>query len=182
MEQQNERKKPGTKINSKKKGSEYELKIAKVLSAYWGEEFHRTPASGGLHWKQDNRVAGDIVTPPDSVYPWVTECKKREAWTFDQLIKSTGEIESYWKQVCRDSNETGLRPLLIFSKNYEPNYMMMHHNDFLTLMGHCGYTVAPFNTFIIHKPNNRDRVICVLEEFIAKVTKQSVIEAFGLDQ
>lgn len=180
MEEKKEKKKPGTKINSKKKGSEYELKIAKVLSKWWGEEFHRTPMSGGLHWQKDNRVAGDIVTPPDSKYPWVTELKKREAWEFSQLIRGTGEMEKYWEQVTGDCQRTGLRPLLIFSKNYEPNYLMLELSVFNIIMECKRLIDPPFNTFIVHKPGYPARVVCVLEDFIGKVTKEDVIKALEL--
>ncbi len=71
---------------SNTKGSTYERHIAKKLWAWWGEEFQRTPASGGIAMKQDNRVYGDIVTPPGSTFPWVVECKKRENWNMDTLL------------------------------------------------------------------------------------------------
>src|SRR5699024_11495112 len=63
---------------SKQKGNAYELKIAKELSKWWGGKFSRVPASGGLHWGSDQRVAGDIIPPVNSNFPFVVECKKRE--------------------------------------------------------------------------------------------------------
>ncbi|MMZ43642.1 hypothetical protein D1872_52070 [compost metagenome] len=183
MSEQKEKKKPGTKINSRHKGSEYERKIAKILGKWWGEDFHRTPASGGLHWKKDNRVAGDIVTPPDSVYPWVTECKKREAWDFDQLIKGTGEIEKYWSQVCRDAEETGLQPLLIFSKNFAPNYAMILEDQFNIIMEHLINEMGKsfsFNYFVVHKDGYPNRVVFILEDWLGCVSKDDVVNALGL--
>lgn len=166
-------------INSKAKGTSYELKIAKVLSSWWGEEFHRTPMSGGLGWKADNRVAGDIVTPVSSVYPWTTELKNREAWDFSHLLKGTGDIEKYWQQVVNDSEHSGLRPLLIFHKNFSPNYVMMYKEDFDTIFTHKGVT-CPFNYFIASTTNVDPRVICILDEFICHVTPKDIIGAFNL--
>lgn len=173
------------RINSKQKGSEYERKIAKILGAWWGEEFHRTPASGGLHWKEDNRVAGDIVTPPDSLYPWVTELKKREEWEFEHLIKGTGEIEKYWTQVSKDAERTGLRRMLIFSKNFAPNYLMLDTVDFNTIMvakfgDNYRSSEVPLAVFYVLVPDKPARVICILEDFIQHVSKEDVITAYSL--
>ena len=108
---------------SKAKGSTYERHIAKKLGAWWGEEFQRTPASGGLRWKQDNRVCGDIVTPPGSTFPWVVECKKRENWTMDSLLNGSAEVSKWWKQVTDDAERSGLEPMLIFTRNRQPDYV-----------------------------------------------------------
>lgn len=169
------------RINSKAKGSEYELKMAKVLGAWWGEKFNRTPASGGLHWKADNRVAGDIVTPPNSVYPFVTELKKREAWDFSHLLKGTGEMESYWDQVIEDSIRVNLKPLLIFAKNFSPNYLMITLDDLTSiLVADYEAKIKPFPYFIIHKVDKPSRIICILDDFIKNVTKQDIVKAFKL--
>jgi hypothetical protein len=164
-------------INSKAKGSEFERKVAKLLSKWWKEQFHRTPMSGGLHWKEDNRVAGDIVTPPNSVYPFTTECKKREEWEFEQIIKGTGEVEKWWTQAITDGERVGLKPLLIFSKNFAPSYLMMYCEDFDKILAYKGVTTLPFNYFILHKKGSSPRLICILDDFVAAVTKEDVIGA-----
>lgn len=166
------------RINSKQKGSEYERKIAKILSKWWGEEFNRTPMSGGLHWKQDNRVAGDIVTPPDSVYPWTTECKKRQEWDLEQVLKGTGDVEKWWSQAVGDGERVGLRPLLIFSKNFAPDYVMLDYKDFCKLTNNVDH--VPFNYFVVHKVGTEKRVVCNLFDFTAYVTKDTVISALNL--
>ena len=170
------------RINSKTKGSGYELKIAKILSRYWGEEFNRTPMSGGLHWKQDNRVAGDIVTPPNSIYPWTTECKKREEWSLEQVLKGTGDVEKWWAQAVGDGERVGLRPLLIFSKNFAPDYVMLAFNDFETIMKYKGLfsSQVPFNYFVVHKVGTEMRVVLNLNDFVANLTKDEVIKALEL--
>lgn len=169
-------------INSKAKGSDYERKIAKVLGDWYGEEFHRTPASGGLHWKEDNRVAGDIVTPPGSTYPFVTELKKRESWEFFHLLKGTGEMEKFWQQVSNDAARTGLKPLLVFSKNFSPDYTMMLLSDFTAIFDSKGWTnnVAGFNYFVVHKAGSPDRVTFILQDFLRIVSKEDIIKAYGL--
>lgn len=167
------------KINSKQKGSGYELKIAKLLSSWWDEDFHRTPMSGGLHWKADNRVAGDIVTPPGSLFPFSIECKKREEWKFDHLIKGTGEIEDYWKQCVGDSDRVGLRPMLIFSKNFSPNYFMIRTEDFIALTDYK--TRIPMNFCTVQAVGRESRVFGILDEFIKLVSKEDILGAYKLN-
>jgi hypothetical protein len=174
------RKKP---INGRNKGSGYERKIAKDLGEWWGEEFHRTPASGGLHWQKDNRVAGDIVTPPDSVFPFTIECKKREGFDLEQLLKGTGDIEDWWEQAVGDSERVESKPLLIFSKNRAPDYTMMRMEDFAEIMSVClersgGRT--DFDYYMIHKSRNGNRVIFFLSDLIKWVRKEDVLKAFNL--
>ena len=166
------------KINSKNKGSEYELKIAKILSKWWGEEFHRTPMSGGLHWKNDNRVAGDIVTPPNSVFPYSVECKKRESWKLDDLMKNNTEIDSYWSQCVRDAKAVKLRPLLIFSKNFYVDLIMLSMEDFFCLADKCPELKEV--PYILYHTNERNRVIVGLQDFIEKVSKEDLISAYNL--
>lgn len=117
-------------INGKQKGAKFERDIAKLLSEWWGEDFNRVPMSGGLDWQKDNRVTGDIVPPPDSDFPYTVECKKREGWDFEQVIKGTGEVADWWKQCTNDAKKVDKIPLLIFSKNRSPIYFMVHVDDF----------------------------------------------------
>jgi hypothetical protein len=171
MSESKQRKKP---INSKAKGSEFERRIAKALGKWFKEDFNRTPASGGLHWKEDNRVAGDIVTPPDSIFPFTVECKKREGWDLDQVLKGTGEVEKWWMQAVGDSERVKLLPFLVFAKNFSPYYLMLDFMTFFKLQQGKGEQV-PFNHFVVHIKDNGPRIICVLEEFTAFFTKEDII-------
>lgn len=109
---------------ARSKGSNFELKIAKYMSAWWGGNFTRTPGSGGLRWGSDQRIAGDIVPPEGLDFPFVIECKKHESYTLDNFFLNTGTPIGWWTQVvtdCRrlnqDRNRERKTPLLIFSKN-----------------------------------------------------------------
>ena len=61
--------------NSKAKGNGFELVVAKALTTWSGQKFHRTPASGALHWSNDKRVVSDIVPPQYMDFPFSIECK-----------------------------------------------------------------------------------------------------------
>ncbi len=167
------------KINSKLKGSEFERKTAKALSSWWGESFTRTPASGGLRWGSDNRVAGDIVCPPESLYPFTTECKKHEDWSLEQVLKGTGNVEKWWTQSVNDGLRVDRKPVVIFSKNFAPSYLMINENDFNNIMEYKGGAV-PFNYFGIRIVGKEPRIVCNLEDFMKHVTKDDIINTFKL--
>ena len=114
---------------SKTKGAGYELKIAKFLTSWWGGNFSRVPASGGLHWGTDQRVAGDIVPPPEADFPFVIECKKREEWTMDHVVLDIGEPRKWWEQVVSDSRRTKQTPILIFARNRSKNFVMIPYQE-----------------------------------------------------
>lgn len=113
---------------SRNKGAEFERQTAKVLSKWWGFDFHRVPASGGLHWGSSNNVAGDIVVPPEAGFPFVVECKKREEWTIENLFLNNKDIKNWWGQVVGDSKETGKIPMLIFTRNRAKVFVTLPYN------------------------------------------------------
>lgn len=111
---------------SKQKGSSYELETAKMLTEWWGGgNFSRVPASGGLHWADDQRVAGDIIPPPKADFPFVIECKKREEWTIEHILLDIGQPREWWSQVVTDARRVKLVPLLMFSRNRAKNFIML---------------------------------------------------------
>ena len=67
------------RVNSKRKGSTFERKIAKMLNERFDtKEFSRTPGSGAFATSHRNlpehlRIQGDLITP--SNFPFVVECK-----------------------------------------------------------------------------------------------------------
>lgn len=169
-------------INSKSKGADYERRIAKILGAWWGETFYRTPQSGGLihQWGADTRIAGDITTPKESKFPFTVECKKREGWDLDQVIKGTGQVEKWWSQCIGDSEKVGLKPMLIFSRNFNPDYCMIKYEDFIAF-ARLKKEVNNFNFFVVHRVGlPYKRVIVSLEDFTKAFTKEDVLNTFGI--
>lgn len=155
-------------VNSKKKGDGFERKIAKLLSEWWNESFERVPASGGLHWKNDQRVYGDIIPPEGSNFPFTVECKNRESWNMDSLFSGSKEIQLWWDQVSGDCEESGKKPMLIFTRNRRPDYVMIrtedtthyhHERDHIQISFFDGenfesVTVMGLVDFLIHTPPN----------------------------
>jgi len=166
------------RINSRTKGSEYELRISKILAEWYQEDFHRVPSSGGLRWGKDNRVSGDIIAQEGSTFPFSIECKKREDWTFEQLLKGVGEVESWWAQCIRDASNVDKKPLLIFSKNRSPNYYMMSFDDYSLLV----HVSGPMSVFVYQQIDRPTRIIGILSDLINTVSKGDVIKAYQLQR
>lgn len=113
--------------NGRRKGSKYELKIAKILSKWSGLTLRRTPLSGG--WAHQNpETAGDIVSiTPGVVFPLVIECKNQEAWNWESILQGTSKpLADWWKQAS-DACPEGKFPLLIFSRAYHTDWVVMRY-------------------------------------------------------
>ena len=119
-------------IRGRDKGREFELSIAKVFARWSGTPFKRTPLSGG--W-DPNVVSGDVFCvaeyePKDTDrirFPFSIEAKDDESWDFVQLFKGTEKcpLKTFWRQATRDAKMTKKIPMLVFSKNWTPVFVML---------------------------------------------------------
>lgn len=139
------------KIKSSGKGSRAERALAKTLEAWWGYgTFRRTPGSGS--WDRGEfRMKGDVIAE-DDVFPFSIECKNDESWRWSTFLNGKmGGIASFWKQTLEQAEVTSDVPLLVFTRNYHPNYVAMlpETRDLLTsrrsmfsVTGHGEYTLC----------------------------------------
>lgn len=74
-------------MNAKRKGNRTELKVVEWLREWTGADFNRIPMSGALRWSNAERVAGDVIAPPDFYFPFVLEVKSRQTLNF-RILKS----------------------------------------------------------------------------------------------
>lgn len=118
--------------SARTKGSSAELKLAKELSAWWGLTFHRTVGSGNLHW-DDFRVAGDIVPPIDSKFPFCCESKKHDspAWTLENAVMNNLNIPNWWAQCLGDARSVNLIPMLAFTRNRAKTFIMLPYDSYI---------------------------------------------------
>lgn len=107
-------------INSKKKGNSFELVAAKFLRNWTGEDFQRTPGSGGLRWLEAARIAGDVVSPVNSEFPFVVECKSYKDFELKVNLRKDSKIYTFWAQVKADSERAGKEPILFCRRNGMP--------------------------------------------------------------
>lgn len=105
--------------NGKQKGNRAERVAAKLFSDWSGEKFNRTPASGGLHWQRDNRVAGDIVPPEGLEFPFVVEVKSYRKGKLEILdfANQSGLLAKFWVKLVGEASALDKTPLLLFRAN-----------------------------------------------------------------
>jgi len=116
--------------NSRRKGCDFERKIAKDFTDWCGFSCKRTPMSGG--WSK----TGD-VTPrdPEQMVDFIfnTELKNQEGWSFSSSFLGDSvskQIKKWWSQCSADAKDSGRIPLLIFTKSYDRIYCMARASFF----------------------------------------------------
>lgn len=116
--------------NSKRKGDNYERKLAKTLGTHWRSTFNRTPGSGAYRGSREAEMVGDIVTDPADRYPFVVEAKHREGgWTLESVVLGNHDVKNWFAQVVGDANRVKDKtPLLIFTRNYAEDFVMVPYH------------------------------------------------------
>lgn len=130
------------------KGKDYERRIARILSEWWGSPLRRIRSG------EEDIYSGDIVDEAGQ-FPFIVECKKREEWNLLDLLRPELPLSSYWSQAYNDyiDNDPHHKPsdpvLLIFSKKRGRNYFMMRRSALRAMEKYCGdfpfqYLIAPY--------------------------------------
>jgi Holliday junction resolvase len=108
------------RVNSKRKGSNFERKIAKILNErFETKEFSRTPGSGAFATTHKNlpenlRIQGDLITP--TTFPFVVECKNGYDVQLDDLFKRKSDFKSFIAQAQNDASHAGKEWMVIYQK------------------------------------------------------------------
>jgi len=108
------------RVNSKRKGSNFERKIAKVLNERFGtKEFSRTPGSGAFATTHRNlpehlRIQGDLITPV--TFPFVVECKNGYDVQLDDLFKRKSDFKAFISQAQNDASHADKDWMVIYQK------------------------------------------------------------------
>jgi Holliday junction resolvase len=108
------------RVNSKRKGSNFERKIAKILNERLNtKEFSRTPGSGAFATTHKNlpenlRIQGDLITPTS--FPFVVECKNGYDVQLDDLFKRKSDFKSFISQAQKDASHANKEWMVIYQK------------------------------------------------------------------
>ena len=105
-------------MNSQIKGKRFELQVAKYLNREFNYEIRRTPNSGGLS------IKGDIMATQGILSEFNWECKNQEKLNI-------------WKALEQSANDcigSHKQPLVVFTKNYEKDYVALRLEDFTQLL------------------------------------------------
>ena len=127
--------------NSNKKGAKNERMTAKAFTDWTGTEFVRVPRSGGLQWKNNLMVTGDIIAsdPAKLVkFPFSIECKFYVDVKFQDLIlDNNSKIIKWWEQSRDDAKTVKKSPLVLFRYNGMTKglwFVVMEYNGFRRVM------------------------------------------------
>ena len=105
-------------MNANQKGKRFELKIAKDLAKKFDSNIRRTPNSGGLS------IKGDIMTTTGILSEYSWECKNQEKLNIWKALQ----------QSQGDARGTLKIPLVVFTKNFENDYVALKYDDFVNLL------------------------------------------------
>ena len=156
-------------INGKKKGSIFELKLAKQiaekLNIEYGKYIRRTPGSGSLLTRSDLWV--------DEKYrhnfPWFLEAKKRATATLDKCNSDNWEVYNWYKEskdkIQHDPSYPIDSPaLLVFANNNVGPFVMIGSADYMKYVAH-NFTLHPVDLFNMYVPKY-DVHILLWEDFL----------------
>lgn len=109
-------------VNSKAKGSKNERKVSVLFQDWTGYAFARTPASGGLRWKANQSIVGDIVCTDEThahKFLFTVEAKSYKEINFEHLISSNTRVKilEFWAQAVGDSQRVNKIPILMVRYN-----------------------------------------------------------------
>ena len=109
-------------INSRRKGGRNERKVSALFQEWTGFDFAKTPASGGLRWKANQSIVGDIVCTDEThayKFLFTVEAKSYREINFEHLISSNNKIKilEFWAQAVGDSLRVNKIPILMVRYN-----------------------------------------------------------------
>ena len=105
-------------LNVNKKGKRFELQVAKYLSKEFETSIRRTPNSGGLS------IKGDIMATQGILSEFNWECKNQEKLNIWKALEQS-------RNDCIGSHK---EPLVVFTKNFEKDYVALELKDFVQLL------------------------------------------------
>ena len=105
-------------LNANKKGKRFELQVAKYLSKEFETLIRRTPNSGGLS------IKGDIMATQGILSEFNWECKNQEKLNIWKALEQS-------RNDCIGSHK---EPLVVFTKNFEKDYVALELKDFVQIL------------------------------------------------
>ena len=116
------------KLNSRSKGVRGERQLAKLLTAWVGTNFARTPGSGAHgHWGVTAKLVGDIIPEDGSQFPFVVECKHwAKGATYTKKGLPSSVLRNAFFQVIRDSEAVQKTPLLFVRETGARHWLLFY--------------------------------------------------------
>jgi hypothetical protein len=124
------------------------------------------------HW----RGKGDLLYRPGIRCPFSIECKLVEGWGLDSFFEGTSVVWTWWKQCRQQAASSGLRPLLLLSRNRKPVYVLLEDE----VLG-CLHTqrLFPFPVLRTPGPGPGERLALLRMLDLVKATPWRRVEALA---
>ena len=115
---------------SRRKGSRIEREVARIFQEHLGGTWSRVPLSGGWANRAEFATCGDVITTLKD-FPFTVECKAVEGWHVEQLLTSPERcpIVDWWRQAVAQAQDAGKKPLLVFTRNFQPLFAVARTAD-----------------------------------------------------
>ena len=105
-----------TMVDSRAKGQRAEYDVRDKLRKATGHQWERVPGSGGFN--KSHGLKGDIYLPGgNSAYCIEIKHYADDVINSNLLNFSQSQLEKFWEQTLRESEEVGKLPLLVFKKD-----------------------------------------------------------------
>lgn len=146
------------RINSYRKGSDFERKIAKILTEKLGFEIIRVPMSGAFASSYNTDfVAGDLTpTSKDIFFPFVFELKhhNKNNVVLDILNpqKSNKDLIEWCKQAEAEAKRLNKIPIVVFRLNRSPIFVVMKVED-VAKFNNTLFLINPFQKILFYIDN-----------------------------
>jgi len=132
-------------VKSRRKGANFERKVANQFEKWLGIGCRRTPMSGayGEEWN----MGGDLMF--DRPIPWFVELKRREGWRLESFFANNGGSALAFRWATKAKEEafaSGKVPLVIFSKNHTIPFIMVPERH---IVGDLKIGVSWFDRYIL---------------------------------
>lgn len=109
------------RINSKQKGNTNERAAAKALTSWTGYKFVRVPMSGGLRWKDSQKVSADLICDePDVDWMFTIETKHLKEIFIQRVLRNNSILFTIWEQVMADAIRAMKIPMALLRANGMP--------------------------------------------------------------
>lgn len=124
--------------DGRRKGLSYQNDVARKFSYWLARTYYRAgmavydlpfrsrstsimPMEG--HWRGE----GDLLHKPlpGILCPFAVEVKKVEGWSLDGMGNDRWPVWDWWLQAVEQARKASLHPLLVFSRNRQPDRIML---------------------------------------------------------
>tara|TARA_R110000824_G_scaffold199734_4_gene383696 strand:+ start:274 stop:816 length:543 start_codon:yes stop_codon:yes gene_type:complete len=155
-------------VKSRRKGANFERKIAGDFRKWLGIGCRRTPMSGayGEEWN----MGGDLMF--DRPIPWFVELKRREGWRLESFFADNcgSALAFKWATKAKDeAYASGKVPLVIFARNYTTSFVMVPERH---IVGDLKIGVSWFSRYMLIN----GWLITSLKEFMRVVEPEAVVD------